>query len=288
MRAPDDLRIAYVISAYKLPRQLIRLVNALDDQWASFVISVDRATNSEVYRVMTDGLANRRNVHFLPRKKSPYRSFGHVDSTLRAIAHLHGAGIRYDYVSLMTGQDLPIKPNGVIREFLRRRWGLAFLEWFPLPAEQWRAGGLDRLNRYFIHTRRRTYSISRRWLPALIPAGLPFDLAPFGGSGYWTLHRDHVEHVRRFVDENPRFVSFFRHTNIPDETFFHTILMNSDLSDRIVNDNLRYIDWSRRPAPAILCEADLEALKRAPELWARKFDETVDARIIDRVLDELT
>ena len=40
-----DLKLAYIISAYKLFKNLERLVNALDNGNSTFVICVDRHTN---------------------------------------------------------------------------------------------------------------------------------------------------------------------------------------------------------------------------------------------------
>jgi hypothetical protein len=72
---------------------------------------------------------------------------------------------------------------------------------------------------------------------------------------------------------------------IPDELFFQTIVLHSPFADTVVNDNLRYIDWSRRPAPAILHAQDFPSLIGSGKLFARKFDANVDARILD-MLDE--
>ena len=44
--------------------------------------------------------------------------------------------------------------------------------------------------------------------------------------------------------DHPEFVSFFRRVFIPDELFFQTILVNSELRNRIVNDDLRYMRWT--------------------------------------------
>jgi hypothetical protein len=286
--APDQLHLAYVISAYKLPGHLVRLVDLLDEPRTTFVVSVDRHTDDATFAQMLDGLGGRRNVHVLTRHSSPYRSFGHVRSTLRGIAHLVEAGIPFDFVSVMTGQDLPIKSNAAIREHLAANEGTGFLEHFPLPTDRWKGGGLNRLNRLFLHTHRRDYSIGRRRFGGLIARTMPFDLAPHGGSGYWTLHRDHVDYVRRYLADNPGYARFFATTDMPDETFFHTILCSSPLADRIVNDDLRLIDWSD-PAerPRILRAHDFDELKCAPDLFARKFDPTVDAEVIERVVDEL-
>ena len=47
------------------------------------------------------------------------------------------------------------------------------------------------------------------------------------------------------------------------------------------NDDLRYLDWSREPAPAVLTRDDLPALLGSGKLFARKFDPTVDSEVLD-------
>ena len=115
----------------------------------------------------------------------------------------------------------------------------------------------------------------------------PAGLQPHGGGAYWCLSRECVEYVARFVAERPDVVSFFRRVDIPDEIFFHTILMSSPLSDSIVNDNLRYIDWTRGRRPAILETRDFEALRDSPKLFARKFDVLQDENVLDVIDREL-
>jgi hypothetical protein len=94
-----------------------------------------------------------------------------------------------------------------------------------------------------------------------------------------------VEHVQRVVETRPDVVRFFEHAFIPDELFFQTVLMNSAHAESIVDDNLRYIDWAAHPGPKILREEDLPRLLVSDKLFARKFDATVDADVLDR-LDE--
>jgi hypothetical protein len=98
-----------------------------------------------------------------------------------------------------------------------------------------------------------------------------------------------VRYLREFVAASPGVVRFFRHVDVPDELFFQTVLCSSPLRERIVNDNLRFIDW-RDPAsgsPAVLTSADFPALQASPKLFARKFDATADAGILDLIDREL-
>ncbi len=119
---------------------------------------------------------------------------------------------------------------------------------------------------------------------------IPGGLIPWGGAPYWCLGRDVVDHVWSLSRRNPDLIRFFEHAWTPDELFFQTIVLNSPLRDMVVNDDLRYVDWTRPTAPAILGRLDLDALMSSGKLFARKFDATVDAEILDlldRRIDEL-
>jgi hypothetical protein len=80
-------------------------------------------------------------------------------------------------------------------------------------------------------------------------------------------------------------VNFFRWVDVPDELFFQTILMNSSLKERIINDDLRYIAWKdlESGSPAILKLDDFDQMMQSPKLFARKFDMTVDAEVLDLI-----
>jgi hypothetical protein len=65
------------------------------------------------------------------------------------------------------------------------------------------------------------------------------------------------------------------------------VVMNSDLAGTVVNDNLRYIDWSRDRRPAVLGIEDLERLRTSTKLFGRKFDVGRDSAILDAIDREL-
>jgi len=63
--------------------------------------------------------------------------------------------------------------------------------------------------------------------------------------------------------------------------------MNSPFKNQVVNDNLRCITWTDGVAnPRILTQADFGLLETSPKFFARKFDVTVNEKILDEI-DEL-
>jgi hypothetical protein len=269
------IRVAYIVSAYKLPRQLERLLRRLAAPGASFAVHVDRKTRRSVYDEMVARTSDL-DVTFLPRHVSHWGGFGHVLATLKGIDFFVGEGPPFDYAVLLTGQDYPLRSPAAITEFLEDARGGSFMNNWPLPFAPWgKAGGLDRIEYWHLITYRRLH------LALPLRRRLPLGLVPYGGGAYWCLTREMVEYVHGFVHANPSYVKFFEHVFVPDELFFQTIVMNSPLRDSIENENLRYLDWSREPAPAVLGVDDFPALATSHKLFARKFDEGIDSAILD-------
>jgi Core-2/I-Branching enzyme len=120
------------------------------------------------------------------------------------------------------------------------------------------------------------------------PAPLPAGLRPYGGSSYWCLSGEAVSFVHRYVSDHPEFVSFFRRVFIPDELFFQTLLVNSELRNRIVNDNLRYMRWTTTGSgPEVLRVDDFDQLRDTDKLFARKFDQGADGLVLQLIEEHL-
>lgn len=275
------VRLAYIISAYKLLDQLGRLVRRLATDESEIIIHVDKKADDRAYAELVADLADLASNHFLERHACHWGGFGHVRATLKGIEDLQRRNAVYDYVILLTGQDYPIKSNDGIRTFFAANRGKSFMAHAALPTRWWSPrGGLDRIQYRHLRLHGRHVRLPRK-------RPFPPGLRPFGGGAYWCLSRDCIELVRDFVDARPDVVDFFKHVDIPDEIFFQTVIMNSELGHTVVNDNLRYIDWTRGVRPAILGVGDFERLKQSPKLFARKFDVTQDAEILDLIDDQL-
>jgi Core-2/I-Branching enzyme len=270
------VKLGYIVSAYRLPDQLGRLLRRLDDGDATFLVHVDRKTDDATFRRMREGAALARNVTFLDRHVCHWGGFGHVRASLKGIAALVQAGCDFDYAVLLTGQDYPLRAPAAIARYLVDAGGLSFLRNFPLPQPAWDGrGGLDRYESWHVLSYRRLHL--RVPLRRRIPGGL----TPYGGSPYWCLPREVIEWIHRYVETHPDYVRFFEHVFVPDELFFQTLVLNSPHRDSVVDANLRYIDWSTTPGPKVLRADDLDALLGSGMLFARKFDETVDTEILD-------
>jgi len=281
------MRLAFVILAHKRPDQLIRLVDRLTGPQIDFFIHVDRRTDDSTFALMKEPFSDRRDVSFVSRHVCRWGRFGYVRGTLGAIGEIVRRGEDYDYVVLLSGQDYPIKPMHHIVGHLGSHRGTSFMEHFPLPRKEWSGrGGMERfqyrggrlLGRVWRFPDRRL----TRWLP--LRTDLPGNLPPHAGSTWWLLESPCIDYVHRFVEENPDIVDGFARARNPAESFFQMILLTSPMATRIRNDDLHYVDWSEdADHPEILRMHHLPALRDSPNLFARKFDVSVDPEILDAV-----
>lgn len=291
------MKIVYIISAYKLPKLLVRLVQRLDGPATRFYVHVDAKTPDAVYRQMVLPLAGHTNVRFLPRNVCRWGDYGHVRASLEGLR----AGLAdgpFDYAVLLTGQDYPIATNRAIARTFAESDGAVYMSHFPLPSDLWSDGGMDRIEHRQIWIGGRPYRFPgqpfgsgppgaawaavTRWLG--LTRTFPSPLRPYGGSSYWCMPADCAAYAVEYLAQNPRVERFFRQTPVPDEMVFQTVIMNSPLRTRVVNDDLRYIDWADDDRhPAILESAAFDALLECGKLFARKFDPNVDSPILDRL-----
>ncbi len=289
--------IAYVISAYRLPHQLVRLVSRLQDEGVTFLVHVDAKSGHEVMGPILEKLGGRPDVHLLDRHPCHWGDFGHVEASLKGIRRIVERRIPCDRVVLLTGQDYPVTDRAAIREFFEAHPDSEYLEHFPLPREGWFQGGMPRLEHWHFWWggRHIELPVNSRRIPAkpqfigrILPKRrpLPSGLRPYGGGGYWSLSREAVEYIHAFLGQDPAYCRYFRRVYIPDEIFFQTLLLNSPLRDRVVNDDLRYTVWrDDARSPAVLGVGDVADIRASQALFARKFDTGVDARVLD-LLDE--
>jgi Core-2/I-Branching enzyme len=279
------LTVAYLILAHGNPEQLARLVKALPRSSPVF-IHFDLRAPDEVYQEVRRRLGARPLLYFVKRQKCWWASFGIVEGTINLVQSLAASDLPYDYATLLSGSDYPIKSNFEIASYLDRNRGREFIESFLLTApNRWSEdGGYSTTPRRVLgrHLHFRSRMVR---LPGL--RTMPGGLKPYGGSQWWTLSKEAIGFVAEFVERTPEMVSFFRGCFAPDESFIQSAVSNSSLAARVTGDNLRVAIWGRPhpPYPATLTIDDQDMLRESTRHFARKFDPRVDSQILD-LLDE--
>jgi hypothetical protein len=280
--------LTYLILAHRLPEQLGRLVGALSEPEVTFITHVDAKVDLKPFAEAVGRAAPADCVTFVDqRERVNWGGFSTVRATLRLMAAATASTGCTGYVILLSGQDYPIKSRASIKAFLARRNSAAFLDCRRLPYAGWEGGGLKRVERWYFRDWP-YHRLLERWTRRILPHRRPpRGLRMYGGSAWWCLSLDCARHVVEYSRSHRGTERFFEHALLSDEMFFQTVVMNSPFSRAVENDNLHYIDWrgADRSHPALLRAEDFEILVASPKLFARKFDASVDERILD-MLDE--
>jgi len=294
------MKIAYIILAHKNPLQVVRLVQALLYKNTSFFIHIDKKTNIAPFREALGKLTGA-DIRFVKREDGRWGGLGIVQGTLNALREV--AAGQFEYAVLLSGLDYPLRSPAAIHDYFAEHEGLSFMEYFPvegnLPGD-WHT----RLSQYHFSLFGKSFSypsasqsLQRRALNAVLslrftlPRQYSRPVKYYGGSQWWCLSKAAIGYVLKFIGQQPGFLAFHKYTKLIDEIFFQTILLNEPgetFRKQIVNDNLKYIEWTRpKPRPAVFTEGDFTLLMNSGKLFARKFDVDKDPVILELLDKEI-
>ena len=268
--------------AYKDPQQIERLINKLSYKDIDFYIHLDKKINILPFMYLQD----------IPRVRFTKNRFivnwggySFVNAVLEGVREILAFETTYDFINVMSAQEYPIKPASYIYDFFSDHKEYSFLSYEEFGSEWW-IQGIERVEKYSLTD---FNFVGKHYLQSVInylmpkrKFPLPYTLFGGGCSTWWTLNKSCAEYVIDFLDKNERVKSFSRFIWAPDEIMIPTIIMNSPFKNKVINNNLRYIDWSLGGTnPKILTVEDFDKLKESDKLIARKFDIKVDTAILD-------
>ena len=277
------MRIANIIVAHKNPDQLLRLVNQFDKESFHNFVHIDAKLDINKY---TD-VVNHPNVTMLPRISVVWAGFTFVKVVIDALTQITQSKDEFQYFNVKSGMDFPVRPTHEFYNFLEESYKQGPKEFFEIcDLSEWPAK--HRYERYHLSdwTIKGRYFAERviNWfIPKRKFWGGRFE--PYGYSAWFTASDKFVQYALKFFKENPGYLRFLKTTWNPDEFTFCMLIMNSPFKDKLTSDgNLRLIDWSEGKAhPKLFKEGDLHQLTTSGKYLARKFDESADKAILEKL-----
>lgn len=268
-----------LITAYKNADIINNLINCVPNDWGVY-IHVDKKAKINV------GDINHR-AHVFKQYKVNWGSRAHIRAILLLMSQVYKNDFIYDYYHLITGQDFICCPLNKVDETLGFD-GFTYMEYFKVPKPNWTSwhGGLDIIeyrtlapfvNLKDLKWRARNEKFERIQDKLHLKKRLP-DYPLYGGSTYSSFHKSAIKEIMT----SPLTKKFYRKLSMSfcgEELFFQTILMNSKLNDKIVNNNLRYIDWNSNHPPKIVTDEDYDKIINSGALFCRKIDRQSDSLI---------
>jgi len=266
--------IAYLVLVHRYPEQFKRLFRAIHDPANVYLVHLDKNSGPALEADIRAFLAAYPNSEVLDGKGVLWGGYSLVEAELRGMTRLLAMGARWKFFINLSGQDFPLKTQGQIASYLTANAGSEFIR--VLDQEQVRPDTMARVQNHVVEHIDR---IDRTLTPRPFLAGAK----PYIGTQWKVVSRRFCE----FVCHDPRvdrYKDFYRNTFIADEAFFQTVMMNTSEHGKIVNDDLRTIDWvpdgDIKLRPRTFTLADAGRLLADKNLFARKFDASVDDEIL--------
>jgi len=275
------MKVAHLILAHAQPQQLARLIKGLQHPEADFYIHLDQKTDNAPFQALIQG----KNIFFVQKRvKVRWGAYSMVQATLNGFEEILASGVAYQYVNLLSGQDYPLQKPNAIHSFLEANYPNQYMEFLSIDRE-WKEA-IPRLTRYHLVNFDIPWKFKiEEWINKILPdRKMPKQWVAVGRSQWFTITLDAVRYIVEYLKKNSTMVRFFKLTWGVDELIFQTILYNSALKTTMVNENLRYIDWSEgKSSPKTLTIADKEILGSCGKFFARKFNAEVDEVILNHL-----
>ena len=294
-------RHAYLILAHALPSQVRKLLVLLDDPRNDLYVHIDRKAGFGPDAF--EGCCRHSAIHFVePRLRVTWGGVSIMRATL-ALLKAAAPG-HYAYYHLLSGMDLPIKGQDEIHAFFDAHPDREFLKLWPFSPEM-----ANRFRYYTLFPEGQHFFLTHfinnlvkgvlRVLNLRINRDVDFHFA----AQWFSISDDFAHYV---IGQEAWLERVFRHTGTCDEVFMPTLLLNSPYVSRLYDasvhrerqntvdaahpGNFRLTDWTRGESirhPWVFRSDDWDLLMGSPYFWARKFDERVDAGIIERICAKL-
>ncbi|MFI5124748.1 MAG: beta-1,6-N-acetylglucosaminyltransferase, partial [Chitinophagales bacterium] len=281
------MRIACIIMAHKNPQQIERFIKKFDSFPFDFFLHIDKKINPKPFHYLAQ-LPRVQFVHH--RVKIRWASYNFVYAALLCMKEILNGHTKYDFISVMSGQDYPIKPVAELYSVLEKNRDKNFI-CFEEQGDWWNHA-ITRIKKYHFTNfgflgKYRLQFLMNTILP---DRKFPLPYALYGGprAMCMTLGADCAKYIVHFMDSNKPLQRFIRLTWGPDEFLVPTLIMNSAFRETVVNNNFYYIDWSKGGVnPKTLTTEDYNMLVASDKLLARKFDMAEDAGILDMLDNEI-
>ncbi len=279
------MKLAYIIQAHKGFNQLKILVDTLSRN-SDVYLHIDKKSQ-QLYQELRGQYNKSENIFIITDRVSVnWSGFSQVEATLNLLKATQGKG--YDYITLLSGQDFPIKSHEEIVSYLRENPKREFVHiahdyenyrWRLLRYSPW--GENPNIRRFPLNKINSIYIKFQNLFNVQNPFFKNQDI--YMGSSWFTITNGATEYILDNI--TPELIENYKKTTCADEHFFQTLLMNSKFKDRVEEYNLTYIDWSEgNPNPKTLTIEDYPKLKESSKLFARKFDIEVDKEVLEKFI----
>ena len=282
---------AYLIMAHTQPELLKKLLKMLDNERNDIYLHIDSKAKDYPLDEIAAVLQKSKCI-FTERTDVKWGSYSQIHCEMVLLKE--AVKTEHAYYHLLSGMDLPIKSQEQIFAFFEKYNGLEFVDEDGATISE---AALSRVK--YTHKFYGKAGSVKDILGALSVKGqklLGVDKTQKYGNIIFQKGRNwfSITHglAKLVVEKEDWIQEVFGQSVCGDELFLQTVARNSEYAEKICNPNTmpevpdtRYIDWKRgsNNNPYVFREDDFEELKNALGLFARKFDMSVDKKIVEKL-----
>jgi Core-2/I-Branching enzyme len=288
-RGPVD-PLGFVVLSHHKPYQTVRLTRRLARDFPDARI----VCHHDFSRSPLDPADLPASVELVrPHRRTQWGHFSLVEATLAGVRRLFDAPAAPDWFVLLSGADYPLQPADQIRDRFVHSGFDAHLANVRVDPAGPHDEQMDYPQRFlsvalwwgqFSRRSRPTWrqlKLRNRYTDRLLP--FHDGLRCYAGSQWFAANRRAAERLLEVDRTQPALRRHYRWRFGADESYPHTILCNApDL--RVKNEwthLVEFVDDGPVETPRTFTRADLGRLLGAGRPFARKFDERVDAAVLD-------
>lgn len=272
-----NFRIALCIACHKSTPVFTYLIDKLQHPNIDLYVHIDGKVDIEPF---SDLMSSVKAVFITERHKIRWGRFSQIKYMLSLFAATRQRKV--DYIALISGDSLPLYSA---EEIIDRFASIADIESLPYEPAYPQHKLQRRLRRYRPWYRK----LGEIFADMLHIKSYKIERLGYGSNwiGFTPQFRDWVFD---YLEKNPQYAEAFHGSRCGDELFFQTLAIMSPFAERITrNPSFMYADWRNGGChPKMLDESDFTELlslrkERAHLLFARKFSDTTDIKIHERL-----
>lgn len=284
------MKHAYMIIAHKYDDTFKTLLRLIDYEENDIFLHMD-IKNKDFNEDEVRANLKYSKIYLTERTDVYWGGYAQINAEILLLSLATKTG-SYKYYHLISGQDLPIKSQKYIHNYLDEK-DVEYLEVVKdEPIDEYRV-------RYFHFISKNKDVVSNIKADRKLQAwqekyGIVRnkDLDVRKGSNWFSI----TDLLARYIVNNIHWIKkHFKYTLCADELFLQTLICKSDFKLKLNKENkcdnysgnFREIDWSRGNGmnPYIYTIEDFDLLKNSSNFFARKFDCKVDMEIIKKIED---
>lgn len=282
------MKHAVIILSHDHIEQLISLVKYFDDD---FVVLIHLDKKNEYDSKQKEILSKMNNVFIYSKFKTNWGGHKLLECELFMLNEaLKNPNI--DYFHFLSAQDVPTRNLNDLKTFFLKNRGLSFLKYKQYLQGEDQNEAFERLNLFMLYDwfnyRSKTgYYFLNNIIKIQEAVGVKRSIPNhfsviYGGSAWFSLSRECVKYLISYTSSYPQFYRRLKYTFAADEIYINTVLLNSTFKEKIVNSDLRYVNWQFKNGsiPAVLDEDDLFYILSTENFFARKIDFSISSKLL--------